>query len=133
MVLMDGDISRCKTRVDAIEFDAISSWCNSAIQSGGKVVIPLPPGWDPRPRSEHPVPWVDQGPEHFLQPTVKELQNFFQSSIQLTCTNKNITEAQTVIVYAWNENSENGASLIPTIGNGTYYINALSEVLLMFY
>ncbi|CAF0991831.1 unnamed protein product [Adineta steineri] len=106
MVLMDGDIARCKTRVDAIRFDAISSygigcgfsisfirWWNFAIQSGGKVVIPLPTGWDPRPRSEHPVLWVDQGPEHFLQPTAKELQNFFQSSIQLTCTNKNITEA----------------------------------------
>ncbi|CAF0991261.1 unnamed protein product [Adineta steineri] len=96
-------------------------WWNFAIQSGGKVVIPLPTGWDPRPRSEHSVPWVDQGPEHFLQPTAKELQNFFQSSIQLTCINKNITETQTVIVYAWNENSE----------NGTYYINALSEILPM--
>ncbi|CAF0926076.1 unnamed protein product [Adineta steineri] len=138
MVLMDGDIARCKTRVDAIGFDALSSygiggggtvefsisfirWWNFAIQSGGKVVIPLPTGWDPRPRSEHSVPWVDQGPEHFLQPTAKELQNFFQSSIQLTCINKNITETQTVIVYAWNENSE----------NGTYYINALSEILPM--
>ncbi|CAF1290151.1 unnamed protein product [Adineta steineri] len=118
MVLKDDDISRCKTRVDAIGFDALSSYGIG----GGRTVE------DPRPRSEHPVPWVDQGPEHFLQPTAKELQNFFQSLIQLTCINKNITEAQTVIVYAWNEN---GASLIPTIGNGTDYINALSEILPM--
>ncbi|CAF0781965.1 unnamed protein product [Adineta steineri] len=96
MVLKDDDISRCKTRVDAIGFDALSSygigggfsisfirWWNSAIQSSRKVVILLPTGWDPRPRSEHPLLWVDQGPEHFLQPTAKELQNFAQSSIQL--------------------------------------------------
>jgi hypothetical protein len=106
-------------------------WWNSAIQSGEKVVIPLPTGWDPRPRYEHPVPLVDQGPEHFLQPTAEELQKIFKSSIQLTCAHRNITEAQTVIVYAWNENSENGASLIPSIGNGTYYVRALSEILPM--
>ncbi|CAF0865488.1 unnamed protein product [Rotaria sordida] len=154
MVLMDGDIERCKTNAAAIGFDAISSygiggggtiegspfsdevqrseqWWNAAIQSGAKVVVTLPTGWDPRPRYEHPVPWVNQGPEHFLQPTAEELQNFFKNSIQLTCMNKNITEAQTIIVYAWNESSENGASLIPSIGNGTYYVRALSEILPM--
>ncbi|UJR29620.1 hypothetical protein I4U23_017168 [Adineta vaga] len=106
-------------------------WWNSAIASGAKVVIPLPTGWDSRPRCEHPVPWIDQAPEHFLQPTNKELQKFCKSSIQITCANRNITEAQTVIVYAWNENSENGASLIPSIGNGTYYVTALSQILPM--
>ena len=106
-------------------------WWNAALQSGAKVVIPLPTGWDPRPRYEHPVPWVDQGPEHFLQPTAKELQDFFKTSLELTCTNQNVTEAQTVIVYAWNENSENGAAIIPSIGNGTYYISALSDMLPM--
>ncbi len=104
-------------------------WWNSAIQSGAKVVIPLPTGWDPRPRAEHPVPWVDQGPEHFLQPTAEELQDFFKTSIQLTCANKNVTEAQTVLVYAWNESSENGACIIPSLGNGTYYVRALAEIL----
>ncbi|CAF0746483.1 unnamed protein product [Adineta ricciae] len=154
LVLMDGDIQRCKIRAATIGFDAISSyglggggtvqgspfsdevqrsvqWWNAALQSGAKVVIPLSTGWDPRPRYEHPVPWVDQGPEHFLQPTAKELQDFLKTSLELTCTNQNVTEAQTVIVYAWNENSENGAALIPSIGNGTYYISALSDMLPM--
>jgi hypothetical protein len=104
-------------------------WWNSALQSGAKVVIPLPTGRDARPRAEHPVPWTNEGPEHFLQPTAEELQNFLKTSIQITCTNKNITEAQTVIVYAWNESSENGACLIPSLGNGTYYVRALAEIL----
>jgi hypothetical protein len=106
-------------------------WWNSALQSGAKVVLPLPTGWDPRPRYENPVPWFHPGPEHFLQPTTEELQDFFKTSIQLTCANKNVTEAQTVIVYAWNECSENGASLIPSLGNGTYYVRALAEILPM--
>jgi hypothetical protein len=49
----------------------------------------------------------------------------------MTCENKNATEAQTVIVYAWNECAENGAALIPSHGNGTYFIRALSEILPM--
>jgi hypothetical protein len=49
----------------------------------------------------------------------------------MTCDNKDVTEAQTVIVYAWNECSENGASLIPSLGNGTYYVRALAEILPM--
>ena len=106
-------------------------WWNAAIQSGAKVVITIPTGWDPRPRAEHPVPWVDQGPEHFVQPTAMELQQFFRDAIQLTCTNRSVTEAQTVIVYAWNECSENGASLIPSVGNGSYYVHALSDILPM--
>ena len=104
-------------------------WWNAALKSGAKVVLPLPSGWDPRPRAEHPVPWVDQGPEHFLQPTAQELQDFFKTSLQLTCTNQPVTEAQTVIIYAWNENIENVAPLIPTLVNGIYYVRALSEIL----
>ena len=40
------------------------------IQNVSKVVITLSTGWDLRPRYEHPVTQFDQGPEHFLQPTV---------------------------------------------------------------
>ncbi|CAF4053750.1 unnamed protein product [Adineta steineri] len=104
MVLKDDDISRCKTRVDAIGFDALSSY---GIGGGGTV-------------EDSPFRSLDGG--ILLFKVVEKL---------LTCTNTNVAEAQTVIVYAWNENSENGASLIPTIGNGTYYINALSEILPM--
>ncbi len=93
--------------------------------------MPLPTGWDPRPRAEHPVPWTNQTSEHFLQPTAQELQQFVQSAIQLTCTNKNVTESQTILIYAWNESSENGGCLIPSVGNGTYYVNALSKILPM--
>ena len=88
-------------------------------------MIPLSTGWDPRPQS------FNVTAPHFLQPTAEELQNFVKDAVQMTCENKNVTEAQTVLVYAWNECAENGAALIPSIGNGTYFVKALSEILPM--
>ena len=34
-----------------------------------------------------------------------------------------------VLYSAWNECSENGACVIPTLGNGTLYVDALGKVL----
>ncbi len=110
---------------------SMNRWWNTALQSGSKFIPLVPTGWDPRPRAENPVPWTDEGPEHFLQPTAEELQSLVTSSIQLTCANKTTIDAQTVLVYAWNESSENGACLIPSLGNGTYYVRALAEILPM--
>lgn len=93
-------------------------------------MVPIAPtGWDPRPRAANPDPWVDEGPQHYLQPTPIELQQLFRSAVNFTCQNKEIAEAQTIIVYAWNECSETAASLIPTLGNGTLYVETLSKLL----
>jgi hypothetical protein len=58
-----------------------------AIQSGAKVVIPLSTGWDPRPQS------FNGTAPYFLQPTAEELQNFVRNAVQMTCENKDVTEA----------------------------------------
>ena len=86
-------------------------------------------GWDPRPRYENPPPWSDEGPWHYLQPTEQELIDLMNMAINFTCNYKQFVEAQTMIIYAWNECTENGACLIPTLGNGTLYIDALPKVL----
>jgi hypothetical protein len=36
-----------------------------------------------------------------------------------------------MIVYAWNECSETSGSLVPSLGNGTLYIDTLSKILPM--
>ena len=100
----------------------ICRWWNSALESNAKVIIPLSTGWNPTPRYNS---------TYFLQPTAKELQTFIRAAIELTCTYKNVTEAQTVIIYAWNECDENGAAIIPSLGNGTYFVRALNEILPM--
>jgi len=93
-------------------------------------MVPIAPtGWDPRPRAAHPVPWVDEGPQHYLQPTVAEIQELIESGINFTCTYNETVEAQTIIIYAWNECSETSGSLVPSYGNGTLYIDALSKIL----
>jgi hypothetical protein len=104
-------------------------WWQSAHQIGAKMVPIAPTGWDPRPRAAHPVPWVDEGPQHYLQPTVAEIQELIQSGINFTCTYNETAEAQTIIIYAWNECSETSGSLVPSLGNGTLYIDALSKIL----
>lgn len=86
-------------------------------------------GWDPRPRWTNPPPWADQGPYHYLQPTEMELRSIINDAINFTCTYPEFAEAQTVIMYAWNECTENGACIIPTLGNGTYYVDAMAKVL----
>ncbi len=92
----------------------------------------MPTGWDARPRYENPVPWLIEGPEHYFQPTGEELQQFFRTAINFTCQYNETVEAQTILVYSWNENSENGASLIPTLGNGTLYVDTLSKTLPLY-
>ncbi len=89
----------------------------------------VPTGWDPRPRHENPPPWIREGPEHYFQPTGEELQQFLKTAINFTCQYNETVEAQTILVYAWNENSENAAPLIPTLGNGTLYVDTLSKIL----
>ena len=91
----------------------------------------LPTGWDPRPRAENPVPWVIEGPEHYLQPTVEELQDLIRSGINFTCQYPTTVDAQTMIIYAWNECSETSGALIPSYGNGTLYVDALAKILPM--
>lgn len=103
----------------------IYRWWNSVVGSGAKVVIPLSTGWDPRPQTRTGTGL------HYLQPSDEELQSFIRGAIKITCENRNVTEANTVLVYAWNECAENGAALIPSLGNGTYFVNALSKALPM--
>jgi len=151
LVLMDFNVPTVKSNAAKLGFDAISTyalpggtlqgtpfsaqlsqaqnWWSEAIRQNAKFVPLAPTGWDPRPRAENPPPWVNEGPEHYEQPTVAELQELIQSAVKVTCTNAQWVESQTILVYAWNESSENGATLIPSLGNSTIYVDALSKVL----
>ncbi|CAF1124312.1 unnamed protein product [Rotaria sordida] len=154
MVLMDFNVATVQSHASMLGFDAISTyalpggtldgtpfvelfhsaqqWWQSAHNIGAKMVPIAPTGWDPRPRAENPVPWVIEGPEHYIQPTVDELQELIRSGINFTCNYNQTVEAQTIIIYAWNECSETSGSLIPSMGNGTLYIDALSKILPMY-
>ena len=151
MVLMDFDVSTVVSHARVLGFDAVSTyalpggtddgvpmreqivaaqgWWKAAASTHFPFVPLAPTGWDPRPRADHPCPCVDEGPQHYEQATAAEVAELVVSALNFTCTNSAVTEAQTVVVYAWNESSENGAALIPSLGNGTMYVDALAEVL----
>jgi hypothetical protein len=102
-------------------------------------------GWDPRPRVEHPVPWIsvearpDPVPPAEQQPLVdavtaspEQLAQHLQDAIHWTGNNRDLNPANAIIVYGWNENDE-GGWLIPTLDpNGQpdrSRLDAISQVL----
>jgi hypothetical protein len=83
-------------------------------------------GWDTRPRIEHPVKWIripavpDPTPPAQQKPllddvtaTPEQLAKHVQAALAWTAHNPDLTPANAVIIYAWNENDE-GGWLIPT-------------------
>ena len=151
LVLMDFDVATVHQHAQWLGFDAISTyalpggtddgvpmsaqtasaqrWWQQAADTQFPFVPIAPTGWDPRPRSDHPCPCVDEGPAHYVQATAGEVAELIASAVQFACAHPKGAEAQTTVVYAWNESSENGAALIPSLGNGTMYVDALAKVL----
>lgn len=102
-------------------------------------------GWDPRPRVEHPTPWVrvtprpDPTPPAQQQPLVDavmatpdQLAGHLREALAWTQQNRDLNPANAVIVYGWNENDE-GGWLIPTLQPGggidRARVDALAKVL----
>ncbi len=85
-------------------------------------------GWDTRPRIEHPMSWTkwvkavpDPTPPERQKPLVDEvtatpaqLTKHLKEAVEWTARNPDLTPANAVIIYAWNENDE-GGWLIPTL------------------
>ena len=87
----------------------------------GKKVIPLVnAGWDGRPRN-YPGAW-------YAAPTPSELADNVRSALEWAHRHRASCDANTVLVYAWNETDE-GGWLVPTISEGTRRLDALRDVL----
>ncbi|MEI6210145.1 MAG: glycoside hydrolase family 99-like domain-containing protein [bacterium] len=84
-------------------------------------------GWDTRPRIEHPQSWrkckavPDPTPPALQKPLIDavtatpgQLTTHLKDAIEWTVQNRDLTPANAVIIYAWNENDE-GGWLIPTL------------------
>jgi len=135
--------------VDALGFDAISAYslpggsgdqelpfrelakANSdfwnACKATGKPVVPIVnTGWDNRPRRTDGKKSDLRGP-WFSEPTPKELGKHLRSAIQWNRDNA-CAEANTVIIYAWNESDE-GGWLVPTLSEGSARLDSIREVL----
>ena len=94
------------------------SWARQGYQH-----IPLlSSGWDNRPRYHNPVPWVKKA-EHMLrnyteEPTPEQLAAHCKVGLDFVYRNKAVCEAQSLMMYAWNEHDE-GGWLCPTLNPET--------------
>ncbi len=110
---------------------------NSFMAMNKKVVPWVTTGWDNRPRSQSPVPWCEvtstdtciASPLEFVgkAPPLAIPANL-QSAIDWIGANQNVADANTIIMYAWNEFDE-GGWLTPTIYEGTNRVDEVSDVL----
>jgi hypothetical protein len=104
---------------------------NWAAWNQGKKIVPfVTTGWDPRPMMAISVPWYAQlNSAHWVGPaTAAEVGQQLQRAINWQQPHWNESEANVILMYAWNEFSE-GGYICPTLGTGTDRLNAIKEVL----
>ncbi len=137
IVCMDFHPPRAAELVASLGLDAISSYaCPGGTESGspftesmkrvrrfwdaclatGVDVVPIVSmGWDPRPRVDTPIPWhVYPNRNHYQSPTPEQTAEHLRKALDWTVRHAQKTPANTVLVYAWNENDE-GGWLVPTL------------------
>lgn len=85
-------------------------------QATGANVVPIvTAGWDDRTRVETKTPWTTGSTNYTIAPTPAELANHLAAALDWTRRHlTNATPANTVLIYAWNENDE-GGWLVPTL------------------
>ena len=84
--------------------------------TGANVVPIVSSGWDNRPFLENPAPWYSCASTNYtLPPTPDQLANHLADALDWTGRNRaSVTQANTVLIYAWNEHAE-GGWLCPTL------------------
>ena len=83
--------------------------------TGANIVPIVTSGWDNRTRRENPVPWTEGSTNNAIPPTPVELADHLADALTWTASNRSfVTPANTVLIYAWNENDE-GGWLVPTL------------------
>ena len=149
IVIMDFSSSTASNAVTNLGADAISSYATTTGGGGaysglvssesskwndykntGKKVIPwITTGWDPRPRIDNPVHWTSYPSDAWTQTaTPAEIASHLQEGLNWVHSNSSSAEANTVLMYAWDEFDE-GGWLTPTLYAGTDRLDAIKAVL----
>jgi hypothetical protein len=90
--------------------------------AAGQVVPTVTTGWDPRDRHDYPAPWGPQPDTTYLQDddywaqqaTPAQIAAHLADAITWTKDHPSNAAADTVLIYAWNENLE-GGWICPTL------------------
>ncbi|MGV3754212.1 MAG: hypothetical protein ACO1QS_02375 [Verrucomicrobiota bacterium] len=112
----------------------VEDFWQRSLATGAQVVPLAMSGWDRRPRVERPVFWeqnqgwgADIG-RFYQPPKPEELAQHVRKAVAWTRSHPTNAEAQTIIIYAWNEHDE-GGWLCPTLGEGDARVKALGSAL----
>lgn len=98
---------------------ATNVWYWNSFKATGKKVVPLVnAGWDGRPR-DYKSPW-------YANATPEEVAANLRSASRWIEDNPKSVDANTVLIYAWNESDE-GGWLVPTQSEGTKRLGALRK------
>lgn len=92
-------------------------------------------GWNAKPRMESENPWSAYYSDatNCQDASPSDLKEFLSSALQWTIKNREKAEANTLIMYAWNEHDEGYGSICPTLGTDqnpdTSRLTAVKEAL----
>ena len=96
----------------------IGQWNYVGKNIGRKVVPHITTGWDTRPIHDHPLSWytVVNADDYVLSATPSDIANHIDDALNWISFNPSIAEANTLLIYAWNEHVE-GGWICPTLAN----------------
>jgi hypothetical protein len=97
-------------------------------KTGKPFVAPANSGWDYRPLMRPEFPERDPKGNWYTHATPAELAGNLKAALDWTRANRSTCQADTVLVYAWDEFSE-GGWICPTLSEGTARLDAIRGVL----
>ena len=150
IALMSGSAS-CADKVREYGVDALSSYANTegqgttfaslarsdvekweAFSRTGVKLIPLvSAGWNLMPRIDNPPPWgASSGGRgtNFDLPQPEEIATHIREGLSFVVDHRDICDANSILVYAWNEFCE-GGWLCPTYGDGARRLESIRSML----
>lgn len=101
------------------------------MMEGLQLVPHVTSGWDPRPRVTNPVPWTSYSADNWAaNATSGEIAAHLRDALNWIRRNSASTEANTVIIYAWNEFDE-GGWIAPNLEKygGTERLDAVASII----
>ncbi|MEO6454951.1 MAG: hypothetical protein ABIN97_12795 [Ginsengibacter sp.] len=154
IVIMDFNAAKGKQWCDSLGADAISSYVTQKstphasyktltkeaeqfweeCKGTGTQVVPVcDAGWNPKPRIDYVNIWSHFYPKdvYYDYATPAEVTAHIKSGMEWTQKNKAFSNAQCVIIYAWNEYDE-GGWLGPMLHEGSARIDAVGKMIREF-
>ena len=104
---------RQDTLVSAIRWDAWEGY-----KATGRKVVPwVTTGHNTKPRIDNPVSWTTVSSDGWVSDgTPGQIADNLSNALRWTMMNKSAAEANTVLMYAWNEFDEGGMDMSHTWG-----------------